>query len=527
MKKYTLSTISVSIILFFALPFVTFSQDGSLDITFDNNGIATTSIGTNSEAFAIAIQADGKIVAAGSSIVNNQGVITLTRYNTNGSLDNSFGNAGIVTTSIGTSSGAFAIAIQADGKIVAAGGSQVDFNTVVFTLTRFNTNGSLDNTFGNAGIVTTAIQETCFVSAIAIQADGKIVAAGVSQESFAPYVFTLTRYNTNGSLDLTFNFDGIVTTPIGTSSGGAMVGGIAIQDDGKIVIAGTTYNGSTSFSVFTLARYKTNGGLDNTFDSDGIVTTSIGTSNGGANAIAIQADGKIVAGGQAIGTPNLLQTHFALTRYNTNGSLDNTFGNAGIVTTSIGTSSHVSAIAIQADGKIVVAGTAFNFLSVFALRRYKTNGSLDNTFGSSGMVNTTYENANQANAIAIQADGKIVAAGRSYTEATPSTNGVFKFAVIRYNNSFTADISEYLNITSQISIYPNPFSNATTLKTNYLFENATLIVYNTLGEQVRKINNIYGQKFTFYRENLDEGIYFYQIEENNIIVSENRFVITD
>jgi uncharacterized delta-60 repeat protein len=522
MKKYTLSTISVSIILFFALPFVTFSQDGSLDITFDNNGIATTSIGTNSEAFAIAIQADGKIVAAGmSSIVNNQNVITLTRYNTNGSLDNTFGNAGIVTTSIGTGSYASAIAIQADGKIVVGGGGGG------FTLTRYNTNGSLDNTFGNAGIVTTAIQETCFVSAIAIQADGKIVAAGVSQESFTPNVFTLTRYNTNGSLDLTFNLDGIVTTPIGTSSGGAMVGGIAIQDDGKIVIAGKTYNSSSIFSVFTLARYKTNGGLDNTFGNAGIVTTSIGTSSGGANAIAIQADGKIVAGGQAIGTPNLLQTHFALTRYNTNGSLDNTFGNAGIVTTSIGTSSHVSAIAIQADGKIVVAGTAFNFLSVFALRRYKTNGSLDNTFGSSGMVNTTYENANQANAIAIQADGKIVAAGRSYTEATPSTNGVLKFAVIRYNNSFTADISEYLNITSQISIYPNPFSNATTLKTNYLFENATLIVYNTLGEQVRKINNISGQKFTFYRENLDEGIYFYQIEENNIIVSENRFVITD
>ena len=527
MKKYTISKLSGSIILFFALPFVTFSQDGSLDITFDNNGIATTSIGTNSEALAIAIQADGKIVAAGmSSIVNNQNVITLTRYNTNGSLDNSFGNAGIVTTSIGTNSGAFAIAIQADGKIVAAGGSQVDFDTEVFTLTRFNTNGTLDNTFGNAGIVTTAIQETCFVSAIAIQADGKIVAAGVSQESFAPYVFTLTRYNTNGSLDLTFNLDGIVTTPIGTSSGGAMVGGIAIQDDGKIVIAGKTYNGSTSFSVFTLARYKTNGGLDNTFGNAGIVTTSIGTYSG-ANAIAIQADGKIVAGGQAMGTPNLSQTHFALTRYNTNGSLDNTFDSDGIVTTTIGTYSGANAIAIQADGKIVVAGTAFNFLNVFALRRYKNNGFIDNTFGSSGQVNTTYENAIQANAIAIQADGKIVAAGRSYTEATPSSNGVLKFAVIRYNNSFTADISEYLNITSQISIYPNPFSNATTLKTNYLFENATLIVYNTLGEQVRKINNISGQKFTFYRENLDEGIYFYQIEENNIIVSENRFVITD
>ena len=470
--KNKISTTKVFLLaLCFAYPFVTFSQDGSLDNTFGNTGVVTTSIGnvgSENQLKGIAIQDDGKIVAAGYSFnyfSTPQKVFALTRYNINGSLDNTFHSDGIVTTSIGTSgSRANGIAIQADGKIVAAGTGSI--NNIVslsdFTLTRYNTNGSSDATFGTAGIVTTSITDDGYSSAnaVAIQADGKIVVAGSSTiyEGYNNYVdyTSLIRYNTNGSLDLTFGLEGIVLME-GESIDGTVAFAVALQADGKIVVAGYSVN-NLGNTVFALSRHNTNGSLDNTFGTAGVITTNL--LDGIANDISIQSDGKIVVAGYS--SSNGPQSLFSLTRYNTNGSLDNTFGNVGIVTTSIGVNSLARGIALQTDGKIVVTG-----------------GS-DNTF-----------------------------------------------AVVRYNNSLTGDISEYSNISSQISIYPNPFSNTTTLKTNNLFENATFIVYNTLGEQVRKIDNITGQTFTFYRENLEQGIYFYHLKENNKMLSEDKLIICD
>ncbi len=541
MKKYTLSTISVSIILYFALPFVTFSQDGSLDLTFDNDGIVNTSlIGfytpqyiCDGSTFAVTIQADGKIVTAG-------GIYALARYNTNGNLDNTFGTAGIVMSEFedpgsGQSMTANSIAIQADGKILSAGTCLNCYNWGGwrFGITRRNTDGSLDNTFGTAGIVLTSIGNgsgggsNSRIFGLAIQADGKIVVAGEGNN----YMFALARYNTNGSLDNTFGTAGIVTFNNNISGGKA----VKIQSDGKIVVLVEQY--ISSQYVFALTRHNTNGSLDLTFSGDGVVTTAIGLSSAHAKDLAIQGDGKIVVAGDANGD-------FALTRYNTNGSLDITFGTAGIVTTNIypvwnDNFECPNAISIQADGKIVAAGYS-NY--GFTLARYKTNGNIDNTFGTAGIVATPDVDDNYTNphtseqaaydfarAIAIQADGKIVAVGDYISYGDELGNGVMDkpIKVVRYNNSLTGDISENSNISSQISIYPNPFSNSTTLKTNNIFENATFIVFNTLGEQVRKIDNISGQTFTFYRENLEQGIYFYQLKENNIIVSENKFVITD
>jgi uncharacterized delta-60 repeat protein len=497
--------------IFFAYPFSIFSQDGSIDNTFGNSGIVSTLIGTNTGA--IEIQVDGKIVAVGSSYVGgSQLVFALTRYNINGILDYTFGNSGIVTTIIGNQiSYATSIEIQQDGKIVAAGYCEVGGSLGVFALTRYNINGTLDNTFGNGGIVTTPIGTNSGAYSIEIQADGKILAAGYC-EIGGSLVFALTRYNINGSLDNTFGNGGIVTTLIGIAS---VANSIELQADGKIVVGGSINVGGSG--VIALTRYNTNGSLDNTFGNSGIVSNPIGT-NGDATSIEIQADGKIVVGGSSSVSGSVV---IALTRYNINGSLDNTFGNGGIVTTSIGTDSYASSIQIQADGKIVAAGSSgVGGSAVFALTRYNTNGSLDNTFGNGGIVTTPIGTNSWASSIQIQADGKIVAGG--YCE----DNGGY-INLVRYNNSLAADISENSNITSQISICPNPFSNATTLNTNKIFENATFLVYNTLGEQVRKIDNISGQTFTFYRENLEEGIYFYQLNENNKILSEDKLIITD
>ena len=537
MKNKISTTKAFLLALCFAFPFVTFSQDGSLDLTFDNDGIVNTSlIGfytpeyiCDGVTFAVTIQADGKIVTAGS-------IYALARYNTNGSLDNTFGTAGIVMSEFedpgsGQSMTAYSIAIQADGKILSAGTFHIAGWR--FGITRRNTDGSLDNTFGTAGIVLTSIGNgsggslNSRIFDLAIQADGKIVVAGEGNN----YKFALARYNTDGSLDNTFGTAGIVTFNNNVSGGKA----VKIQSDGKIVVLVEQY--ISSQSVFALTRHNTNGSLDLTFSGDGVVTTAIGLSSAHAKDLAIQGDGKIVVAGDANGD-------FALTRYNTNGSLDITFGTAGIVTTNIypvwnNNFECPNAISIQADGKIVAAGYS-NY--GFTLARYKTNGNIDNTFGTAGIVATPDVDDNYTNphtsgqaaydfarAIAIQADGKIVAVGDYISYGDELGNGVMDkpIKVVRYNNSLTGDISENSNNTSQISIYPNPFSNTTTLKTDNLFENATFIVYNTLGEQVRKIDNITGQTFTFYRENLDEGIYFYHLKENNKMLSVDKLIICD
>ena len=362
MKKITLIVTAFLFAICFTMPVTSLAQDGSLDLTFDFDGIVNTLVGNEAFANSLAIQSDGKIVAAGYAHIISTRDFALVRYNTNGSLDNTFDSDGIVTTPIGMTSDdeAYSIAIQSDGKIVVAGTNETEF-----ALVRYNTNGTLDNSFGNGGIVTTQVSNgTEYIASIAIQSDGKIVAVGWDSWGGSP--FMIVRYNTNGSLDNTFDNDGIVITTIGI---GTKALSVAIQNDGKIVVAGGSSNGSTSHN--TLARYNTNGSLDSTFDTDGIVVTPVGVGNSQdfAYSVNIQSDGKIVTAGTAYS-----YTAFALARYNTNGSLDNTFDSAGIVITPMGLNTYASSIAIQSNGKIVVAGRNQND---FTLVRYNNNIAIE------------------------------------------------------------------------------------------------------------------------------------------------------
>src|SRR3990167_10464207 len=286
----------------------------------------------------------------------------LSIFSASGELDTTFGTGGIVTTIIGSGSFksdvAYSVAIQSDGKIVVTGSSYNGGND--FALVRYNTNGSLDTK------VTTSNDFSADVAySVAIQSDGKIVVAGSSDNNGSNNDFALVRYNTNGSLDTTFNSTGIVTTAIGSNTD--VANSVAIQSDGKIVVAGYSYNGSNN--DFALVRYNTDGSLDTTFNSTGIVTTAIGSSTDAANSVAIQSDGKIVVAGYS---NNGSDYDFALVRYNTDGSLDTTFNSTGIVTTAIVSSSdYANSVAIQSDGKIVVAGYSWNGTSnVFAVARY-------------------------------------------------------------------------------------------------------------------------------------------------------------
>ncbi|MCK0505535.1 DUF4347 domain-containing protein [Aromatoleum anaerobium] len=360
------------------------------------DGKVTTDFGSDDYGNGVSVQADGKILVAGSSSSG----FALVRYNIDGNLDTSFASDGTVTTDFGWYSGeGRSVSVQADGKILVAGTSGGDF-----ALVRYNPDGSLDTSFDSDGTVTTNLgwygDEGRSVS---VQADGKILVAGSSNGNFA-----LVRYNTDGSLDANFDGDGTVTTDLGFYDDG---NSLAVQADGKILVAGS------SSGDFALVRYNPDGSLDTSFDSDGTVTTDLGWYGDEGRSVSVQADGKILVAGSSGGKT-------ALARYNTDGKLDTSFSGDGKVTTNLGEGRSVT---LQADGKILVAGSSNGN---FALARYNTDGSLDTSFDNDGMLTTSFDPySGEGRSVTVQADGKILVAG--------SNNG--DLALARYNTDGSLD----------------------------------------------------------------------------------------
>lgn len=396
---------------------------GNLDSTFNNYGFTVTPVDFSSQGASVALQSDGKLIVAGTSYNNSTGnKLGVVRYNVNGTLDATFNGTGIVTLPV--SSGlreAKSVAIQSDGKIVVAAFSYVSgYN---FGLARFNIDGTLDTTFNGTGIVRTMIGTGSGANAVAVQADGRIVAAGYSNDGTHAN-FAAARYNADGSLDQTFNGGGTVTTSIGSGYSGASA--VTVRSDGKIILAGDADEAGRA--VFAVVKYTADGVLDTSFGGTGIVVTAVGPSWDVAYAVAAQPDGKIVVAGETFRNQTSFYD-FGVVRYNDDGTLDQTFSGDGMVNTPIGQySDSATSVAVQPDGKIVAGGyfdRNFNYDDSFAVVRYLPNGSLDNSFGNNGKVTTTIERIAQAHSILLQPDGKIVAAGESYYSG-------YSFAVARY-----------------------------------------------------------------------------------------------
>ncbi len=427
-------------------PRATLAAAGDLDPDFGMMGLVTTDFLGLENAKGIALQGDGKIVVAGSSDVG----VALARYNTDGSLDTTGFNPPDGTLTSPLIEEGNGVALQSDGKIVVVGlfdtGGPPDFGVV-----RFCSDGSLDDGvncgtggFGSMGVVDTVIGSVDIAKAVAIQSDGKIVVAGVSDDDFA-----LARYCPDGSLDdgmtcggPAFDTDGILTTDIdGTDEGRA----IAIQSDGKIVVAGFSGTG------VALARYNTDGSLDAGFSPGGSPAGTLTSADiDGGNGVAIQPDGKIVVAGSFFNLVDL-DDDFGLVRFCPDGDLDGGvncgavgFGSGGVVITDLGDVVDIAyAVAIQEDGRIVVAGESSDFADTsgfpdFALVRYDSDGSPDTTFGTGGAVFVDFSGADDSDsaaAVAIQSDGKIVAAG--YSDSADPFND---FALARFDGD-SADLS--------------------------------------------------------------------------------------
>ncbi|MFE0648598.1 calcium-binding protein [Streptomyces sp. NPDC059534] len=411
--------VACGLALALALPGTALAAPGDLDPTFGPGGRVTTPFPGYAEGHDIARQADGKLVMAGLS----EAGFALARYLPSGALDTTFSGDGLVTSDFGGGShSANAVAIQpSDGKIVVAGTTEViaeeGGGCCFFSVARYNTDGSPDTGFGEGGLV--RVQEfggSADGADVAVQPDGKIIAAGKGGGGG----FALVRLDTTGGLDPSLGGDGAVVagfTPTSPQDVGGTARAMALQPDGKIVLTG--YVGNTAFDI-GVARYLSNGSLDTTFSGDGMVTADFGGTEFG-NAVAVQPDGRILAAGSG-------GAGFALLRYNADGSPDAGFGTAGRTSVAFpGDGGTAYAMALQTNGKIVLAGRADDpagsEANDFGVARLHPDGSVDTGFGGDGFVVTGFDDFDEARAVLVQPDGRIVAAGHG---------AGFAFALARY-----------------------------------------------------------------------------------------------
>jgi uncharacterized delta-60 repeat protein len=382
---------------------------GNLDLSFGSGtGSVVTDFGAQPEgASAVALQPDGKVLAGGWTIgAGSEADFAIGRYMHSGSLNGAntpqpFSFDGKVTTDFGGSDKAHALLVQGDGKIVAVGTSE-SLQSPSLALARYNANGTLDLSFGPDGTGKVLAGEDAFGLAAALQSDGKIVVAGAWGQGLA---FLVARFTTDGLLDATFGGDGVVTAGFGSSKSSA--GAVTIQSDGKIVVAGYSDDGLMEFAA---ARFLPDGDLDPGFGNipnmPGLAEAEFNSADALANSVAIQADGRIVvAGGSFFNNVG----HGALARFLPTGQLDSDFDADGLLTYST-SGTWFNDVTIQSNGKIVVGGyqpfQTLDHRAFFAKRFEPIDGSQDPTFHS-----FSPEMIGMANAIALQPDGDILLAG--------------------------------------------------------------------------------------------------------------------
>ena len=292
--------------------------------------------------------------------------------------------------------------------------------------------GDLDKTFGNGGIVSVGIGGYFDVAQeVALQKDGKIIVAGYGHESSASYKgISIARYLTDGNIDYDFGSLGVIQKQIKAVEG--ELNSIAIQNDGKIVAVGYSISSNTNNEDITLVRFTKNGRLDESFGSTGFVVTEISNQKEVCEGVEIQPDGKIVIVGTTQHNPSY---DILLIRYDEDGQLDPYFGIGGIVITDISSGPDVGkSLAIQSDGKLIVAGFTYRENDFFmSLLRYDSNGNLDSTFGKGGLAGTDVNTNVGKLDLVLQKDGKIILVGASNVETT------HHFTVLRFNNNGTLD----------------------------------------------------------------------------------------
>ena len=381
---------------------------------FAGDGTAVTILpGLSSAGVDVAVLPDGKyIVASGANTATaGQDIdFALVKYNADGSLDTSFGTGGQVITAVNTNNEIVnRMVVQDDGKIIVVGGYNNGGNDSI--IIRYNADGTLDNTFSGDGMqeVDVSASGSDWFEDVVIQADGKIVAVGYGTFSGDEQIFAV-RFNDDGSLDNTFGTSGQTILPMDVSDERAMA--VALQSDGKVIIGGRSNNGADT--DFALRRLNTDGTLDTTFGTLGIVAVDVSASGETGNAIYVGSGDEIFLAGSTNASGDNDST---VVKFDADGNLDASFGTGGVFTVAAGVPFEtLYDLTVQSDGKIVAVGEAYtaatkNDVSVI---RINANGTLDTTFGTGGIVRETLTNeTDSAKSVRIDANGNIMVAGNT------------------------------------------------------------------------------------------------------------------
>ncbi len=488
-----------TLLLFLATFMIANSQSGVLDTSFGNDGFVTTVIsGTYNAANSTVVQPDGKIIVVGQAGEPATYKATAARYNTDGSLDTSFGNAGKLLIPIGNAkSYATDVALQADGKIIIAG---YTFDNIITqgAILRLNEDGSFDTSFGNQGTVKITTAERNLPESILILEDGKILIGGDNDESFS-----VLKLNNDGAFDLSFGVDGWAIAEFDRMS---YIKEIALQADGKIVVGGFTINNNNNYEM-AAARFNVDGSIDSSFGSSGKLNFNVGNGNDFVEGVVVQSDGKIVLGGHKWIQNNEQRHDFAMVRLNTDGSRDTSYGTNGVATAQIVDGANYSRdIILQEDQKILLAGfTVKTGEYKFALLRFDVDGSLDSSFGQNGngMVSQDFDGRESyGEKLALQPDNKIIMIGKSY-----NSSEVSEMVIMRFENG-TLGVND--NLTSEFRLYPNPTGETLTIELKNTSTSTQLEIVDVLGKTVytSEIN----QTENINVSQLAQGTYFLKIK---------------
>lgn len=511
--KLLKSTYLLCSIFFFQL--AAMSQDGTLDETFGTGGVVLTDIGLVDGARASVVQSDGKIIVAG--LTGDIGAYShlLIRYNPDGSLDESFGESGITTTSLGVGEASCeAVQLQEDGKIIVVGtyllaeGGPADI-----ALARYNTDGSLDLSYGDDGIVLTNSEETeVFEGGIRakIQSDDKVVVLGFRNDD--TFGFLLLRYNTDGSLDNTFGDEGIVSPVLGDFAGESEELNIVIDDEGNIFLASAVYGEGESHSDFSIVKYDSAGELDLTFGTDGQVLANISvtdgvSSNDNGSDIAFQSDGKIIVAGMIYDESGA----FAVARFTASGVLDMSFGTDGVVYTETAAWSECTALAIQSNDKIIITGYASyeEFNDEFVVMRYTADGELDETFGTDGIIVENLSLGDDyAEDIHIIDNEKVLVTGTEAGEFGLDS----RVALVQYLINPELSVPDFEMGGEELSVYPNPTKGNFTIRG--ISGNFDLQLFALDGRLVYSMENQQSTDVVI-NQSLDSGTYLLVITQEN------------
>jgi uncharacterized delta-60 repeat protein len=494
-----------------------YEENGKLDSSFGENGFVRSFAGAAGSVQTVAIQND-KILLGGS--VFNENIytyeFTLARYNSNGQFDSSFDYDGVVIPRLGSIGISPSIAIQGD-KIIVAGYSFDSLTSDTdFALSRYNSNGSVDYSFGRNGLAETDIDPNGEGPQSIVVYDGKIVAVGTA---FYSGDFAIVRYTLHGSLDSSFNKKGYA---IGSYPSARTYFTSGVMQNDKIVAAGYAYNSAIRNNDFAIARYNSDGSPDATFNFDGIVTTDFG-GNDLAQSIALQGDKVIVTGSG--NNPNTFFNDFVLSRYNPDGGLDSSFGTNGLVSTGFGFGDEFAESMLIQENKILVTGSAYNANTGdydFALARFTANGSPDSSFGDYGLVTEDLGSSEGAVSIATQGND-IIIVGFSFNPNTFLTY----FTLLRYNSFGVLDSSFGKNgvVVVDLGLSGRPRS--------ILVDDSTILVAGYLGNLMAFNNDLAIMRFT-YDGNLDSSFGKHGVvttdlgsdeEARSIILQEDKFIV--